>query len=157
MFRYDYRNSQFLLLKPESLAKLCCKLLKCLRPVPASTTWGNHFVTVGLDCRLFEDILAGNEHEFECKLLLSPKSGGRLDGPALALVRPLKREDEEQQNQKWQNDSKRSSRAVAREKGNKSGKCKKGNDILNWNLMLRIKGLCCVLPTCCCSQHPWQK
>ena len=43
-----------------------------------------------------EDILAGNEHEFVCKLqtkLLSPKSGGRLEGPALALVRPLGSED----------------------------------------------------------------
>lgn len=24
-------------------------------------------------------------------------------------------------------------------------------------LMLRMSGLCCVLPTCCCSQQPWQK
>ena len=46
--------------------------------------------------RFPEDILAGIEHEFVCQLqakLLSPKSGGRLEGPALALVRPLGSED----------------------------------------------------------------
>ena len=32
-------NTKRPLLKPKSLAKLCCKLLKCLCSVPASTTW----------------------------------------------------------------------------------------------------------------------
>ena len=62
--------------------------------VPLPCTCQHHLGSTIL--KQSDSMIFGREaHECVSKLLHSPKSGGRLVGPALALVRPLKLEEEE--------------------------------------------------------------